>query len=69
MVPMWATREVPPNDDQFISASMRGDLAPPSITPMTSSRPPKAPIGVPPPMLFARQKRSGCTPKYSVAPP
>ncbi len=39
------------------------------MTRITSSRPPNAPIGIPPPMLLARQKRSGCTPKYSNAPP
>ena len=69
MVPMCATRDVPPNDEWLSSASISGALAPPSITRITSSRPPKAPIGVPPPMLLARQKRSGWTPKYSVAPP
>ena len=69
-VPRWATRVAPPLRVEcsrpMPGASRSGTC---SIERMTSSRPPKAPIGTPPPMLLARQMRSGWTPKYSVAPP
>ena len=44
-------------------------IRPSAIQPMTSSVPPMAPQGRPPPIDLARQIRSGVTPKRSVAPP
>ena len=44
-------------------------ILPSAIQPMTSSVPPIAPHGRPPPTDLARHSRSGVTPKRLVAPP
>ena len=44
-------------------------ILPSAIQPITSSVPPMAPQGRPPPTDLARHSRSGVTPKRSTAPP